>query len=389
MKKKIELSTPYFFGNEKKFIDKAIRSNWISSGGNMSRSFESKIKMITQKKYVLSLVNCSSALQLSVRLLKPSLNDEIIVPTTTFISTINAVIYNNCKPIFMDCDDNFLIDTNKIISFLKTQTFFERGYCYNKKTKKKIVGIILVDTFGNLNQQNKELIKICKKRNIKIILDSAESLGSSYKKKYGKNLNSNFAKYVCLSFNGNKIVTSGGGGAILFNDKKDYNKALYLSSQAKDNKTYFIHNEVGYNFRLSDLHSAIGLSQLKHLKKVIKKKNKIYEYYKKNLKKINGLRLLENPSYSKSNNWLNVLIIEKKYNIKKEKIIENFQKLGIETRSVWFPNHLQKPFKHFQGYKVKKAYGLYKKSLCLPSSYNLKISDQKRIISLLINKFKK
>lgn len=386
-KEKIELSRPYFFGDEKKFLLRTLENKWISSGGKFTRIFENKVKRLTQSKYVLGLVNCSFALQLAVRLLKPKLNEEILVPTITFISTINAVVHNYCKPIFIDTDDDFLIDTKKIIMFLQNNTFSKNNFCYNKKTKKKILGLILVDTFGNLNKPSKKLVNICKKKNIKIILDSAESLGSKYKKNKDKGFK-NFANFTCLSFNGNKLITSGGGGVILFNDKKNYNEAVYLASQAKDNKTYFIHNQVGYNLRLSDLHSAIGLSQLKYLDKVLLKKKKIHNQYKV-LNKIKGLRILENPSYSSSNNWLNILIIEKDYKIKKELIIEKFRKLGIETRSVWFPNHLQKPFKKYQKFKIEKAYELYKKSLCLPSSYDLKYSDQKKIISLLTNNFKK
>lgn len=388
MKKKIKLSSPHFFGNEIKLLKKCIKNQWISAAGKSSKIFENEIKKYTGSKYALGIINCTSALQLSIRLLNPKQNDEIIAPSITFISTINSIIYNNCKPLFMDCDENFLINTEKVIHFLKENTILKKGHCYNKKTKKRILGIILVHTFGNLVKINNKVLNECKKRNIKIIEDAAESLGSFYIKKNKKIHPGTISDYGCLSFNGNKIITSGGGGMIIFKDKKNWEKATYLSSQAKDDSTYFIHNEVGYNFRMSDLHSSIGLAQLSNLPKVLKKKKLIHKFYKDKIKKIKGLKILENPNYCNSNNWLNILLIEKEYDMSKKQIIEKFNNKGIETRSVWYPNHLQKPFITCQKYKITESSKLYEKSLCLPSSYDLKMVDQKKITDLLEKKFK-
>tara|TARA_B100001250_G_scaffold411871_1_gene441594 strand:- start:465 stop:1634 length:1170 start_codon:yes stop_codon:yes gene_type:complete len=388
MKYKIKLSAPYFFGNENKHLKECIKNKWISAAGRTTRIFENRIKRYTKSKYALGIINCTSALQLSVRLLSPEPEDEILTPSITFVSTINAVVYNNCKPIFMDCDKNFLIDTEKVIYFLKENTISKKGFCYNKKTKKRILGLILVHTFGNLVKINNKILSECKKRNIKIIEDAAESLGSFYIKNSKKVHPGTISDYGCLSFNGNKIITSGGGGMIIFKNKKNYKKAAYLSSQAKDDSTYFIHNEVGYNFRMSDLHSSIGLSQFNNLHKVLRKKKIIHNFYEKKINKIKGLKILKNPNYSNSNNWLNILIVEKDYGISKKKIIKKFNNHGIETRSVWYPNHLQKSFNTCQKYKITETFKLYEKSLCLPSSYSLKISDQKKIINLLVKKFK-
>ena len=192
-----------------------------------------------------------------------------------------------------------------------------------------------------------------------------------------------------MSFNGNKIITTGGGGAIVFKNLQLFKKANYLAAQAKDDSTYFIHNDVGYNFKISNLHSAIGIAQFSKLKSVLKKKETIHKLYKKELNKIEGLKILNKPNYCKSNFWLNILIIEeKKYGLSKDKIIELFKNRSVETRSVWHPNHLQKPFKKFENYQITKSYKMFKTSLCLPSSFNLSLKKQKIIINLLKNKFK-
>jgi len=192
-----------------------------------------------------------------------------------------------------------------------------------------------------------------------------------------------------LSFNANKIITSGGGGMIIFKDKNLYKKGIYLASQAKDNSTYFIHNTVGYNFRLSSLHSSVGSAQISQISKIIKKKKMIHDLYKKEINKINGLTILEQPHYCVSNFWLNILIIDRnKYGLSKDQIIKNFLGKKIETRSVWYPNHLQRPFKNFQKYKIKNSKKLYENSLCLPSSFNLRIKDQIKVINFLKKKFR-
>ena len=387
---KINLSAPYFFGNEIKNLKESVKKKWISSSGFASQHFENKVKKYINAKHALGIINCTSALQLSVKLLNPSANDEIIVPSITFIASVNAIIYNNCKPIFLDCNENLLLDTEKTLKFLNTQTFQLKGHCYNKKTKKKILAIIAVHTFGNLVKLDKKFVDICKKKNIKIIEDAAESLGSFYKRNRKKRHAATVGDINCLSFNANKIITAGGGGMIIFKNKKDYLRASYLSSQAKDDSTFFIHNEVGYNFRLSRLHSSVGLAQISQIDKIIKKKREIHNFYKDKLNNIKGLKILNQPDYCSSNFWLNILIIDKKkYKLSKNQIISKFKKKGIETRSVWFPNHLQKPFKNFQKYELDNSEKIYEKCICLPSSFNLNKKIQLKIINSLINKFKK
>ena len=381
----IKLSEPFFFGNELNYLKKCLKDEWISAWGELTTIFESKVKKFTNGKFNLGLINCTYALQLAIRLLNPKKEDEIILPSITFVSTANSVVYNNCKPIFMDCDDHLLLDKQKFFNFIQSSTYFKKGFTYNKRTKKRIIAIIIVNTFGNLFKYEIFFLSFCKKKNIKIIEDSAESLGSRYKNKKKIN-NINFS---CYSFNGNKLVTAGGGGIISTNNKKDFLKAKYLASQAKSDPINFIHNDIGYNFRISNLHASIGLAQLNNLSEVLKKKKIIHNLYIKELNNIPGLKILENPKYSISNNWLNILFIDKKkYGLDKKQVIKKFLNLNIETRSLWYPSHLQKPFKNFEKFNIKRSKDFFDRCLCLPSSFSLKTTDQKKIINCLKTKFK-
>ena len=388
--KKIPLSEPAFFGEEIKYIKNCVKSGWITTSGKYLNLFESKVKKITKSKYAVSLANGTSALQLSLSCLKPMYKDEVIVPSITFVATINAVKYNNCSPIFMDSDENFLIDKNKTLEFLKKNTYKKNGFTYNKKTKKRIIAIIIVHTFGNCVNLTKKIVSTFKNYNIKIIEDAAESFGSFFKEKKLISHSGTKGDIGCFSFNGNKIITSGGGGMIVTKNRNYYKKIFYLSTQAKNDPINFIHNEVGYNLRMTNLHAAIGLSQIKHLKKIINKRKKIHKAYLKNINPIPGLKLLRQTKNSFSNFWLNVLKVdESKFGSSKTKLIKHLLSKGIEVRSVWFPNHLQKPFIKNESYKIKNSHKLFKKSLCLPSSYTLSNKQLMFIIKLLKNYAKK
>lgn len=384
MKKQIPLSIPHLFGNEKKYVTNCITSNWIATSGKYISLFEKKFANLVKSKYAVACINGTSALHVALRLLKVQKGDEILVPSITFVATINSTIYNLCSPVFIDCDKYLNIDINKLTLFIKTKTYFKNGYSFNKVTKKKIIAIIVVHVFGNSVNLNNNFLKLCKSRNIKILEDAAESIGSYFLEKNKKIHTGTIGSLGCFSFNANKIITAGGGGMIVTNDKKHMNKARYLISQAKDDPDYFIHNDIGFNYKLTNIHSAIGLAQLEKLAKVLKKKKIISNFYKKNINKIKGLKILDKPKYSLSNNWMNVLIVdEKNYGKSKKKLMSILKKGGVDTRSVWFPNHLQKPFKKFQRFEVNLSYELFSKGICIPGSYSITRNDQEYILSIL------
>ena len=380
MKKKILLHPPTLGLKEKRYLIKTVSDNWISTAGPNILSFENKIKIYTKSKYCLSMANGTSAIHLALKAVGVEQDDEVIVPTLTFIASINPITYIKANPVFMDSDEYFNIDSKKTIEFLKNHTFMKTGYTYNKNTKKRISAIVPVHVWGNAVYLDKLFIE-CKKRNIKIVEDASESLGTWYTKgKFSRKHTGTIGDIGCLSFNSNKIITCGGGGAIITGSKKYYEKIKLLASQARIHKINFIHSDVGYNYRITSLHAAIGTGQIESIKKILIKKKKIREIYKKALfsRKIK-MNLL--PNYSNNNCWMNLVNLElNNFNKIYKKILE-LSKSKIETRPVWHLNHLQQPFTRFQSYKISVSKKLFENYICLPSGLSLKKKEVESIIN--------
>jgi dTDP-4-amino-4,6-dideoxygalactose transaminase len=308
--------------------------------------------------------------------------DEVIVPTLTFIAPINAVVYNSATPIFMDADNYYNIDSEKTIEFIENETVFKNGFTYNKTTDKKISAIIPVHVWGNAACLD-ELQPLCEDRNIFVVEDASESLGTVYSKgNYSGKHTGTIGRVGCLSFNGNKIITTGGGGMILTDDGQLAEKARYLTTQAKNDPVRYVHHEIGYNFRLTNIQAALGVAQLEQLPGFLERKLEIFQQYQTALQDIEGLHLADVPNYSNNNHWMNLLQIDcKEYGEDRETLMKQLEKNGIQTRPVWGLNHLQKPYKNCQSYRIEHANELVEKSLCLPSSTNLNHAE----IDILIN----
>jgi len=383
--KTIPLSEPYIIGNEITYIKNSIQKRELTFG-KYCNLFNNSIKKLTKSKYSILCSSGTAALHISMKVAGVKEDDEVIVPTLTFIATINSIAYNNASPIFMDTDDYFNLDEDKSISFIKKNTYFKNGYSYNKKTKKRISALIIVHVWGNAAKVNK-LIKLCRIKNIKVIEDATESLGTFYKKNNKKYKHTGtIGDLGCISFNGNKIITAAGGGAIISNNKKYIEKANYYINQSKDNELFYIHNEIGFNYRLSNVQSAIGFAQLKSLNKIINYKKKIRDKYINAFKYNNNFAIYSSPDYSINNNWMNLLKlkkINKKYNVKS--IISYLIKNKVQARPIWQLNHKQKMYKKCQTYNIYNANNQINNSICLPSSATLKNFEINKIINLLIN----
>ena len=381
---KIPLSVPSLNGNEWQYVKECLDTEWLSSAGKYVDLFEQKITEYTGSKYAIACVNGTAALQVSLRLAGVGAGDEVIVSTLTFIASVNAITYNNATPIFMDADKYYNLDSEKTIEFIKNETVFKNGFTYNKKTNNKITAIIPVHVWGNACWLD-SLIELCNKQNIAIVEDAAESLGTLYSAgKYKGKHTGTIGKLGCLSFNGNKIITTGGGGMILTDDKILAEKAKYLTTQAKDDSIRYVHDEIGYNFRLTNIQAALGMAQLEQLPKILKRKKEIYDFYHKEIEKIDGLSLSKVPDYADNNHWLNLLQIDNSnYSEDREELMKRLEDNGIQTRPVWKLNHEQKPYKEYQNYKNENANKLVAKSLCLPSSSNLTNENIEKIINQL------
>lgn len=384
MKNDIPLSVPLIKGNEWKYVKECLDTEWISSAGKFVEKFEINISDYTGSKHAIACVNGTSALQISLKIAGVYPGDEVIVPTLTFIAPINAVAYNGANPIFMDSDNYYNINSEKTIEFINRETEYKNGFTFNKKTKNKISAIIPVHVWGNAVWLD-DLITLCKERNIAVVEDASESLGTFYSKgAYSKKHSGTIGRLGCISFNGNKIITTGGGGMIITDDEKLAQKAKYLTTQAKDDPVRYIHDEIGYNFRLTNIQSAVGVAQLEQLPDFITTKRDIHNLYKEGINNIEGLSIADVPNYAQNNYWLNILQIDKKeYAENLESIMAKLGKEAIQTRPVWKLNHLQKPYNNCQNYNIEIAKELINISLCLPSSTNINNSEIEYILDRL------
>ncbi len=376
----IPLSVPHIFGKEWRYVKRCIDTGWVSTAGQYVNELEKKIAALTQAKYAVACSSGTVALQVALEIVGVKKGDEVIVPTVTFIAPVNAVRYCGAEPIFMDADEYFNIDVDKVLAFLKNNTVQKNGRCFNKKTKKVISAVIPVHIFGNAADLYR-LIPECKKRNIKVVEDATESLGTVYKT--GKHTGT-LGEMGCYSFNGNKIITAGGGGMIVTNNSSYAYQAMYLTTQAKDDGLYYIHNNVGYNYRLNNLQAAMGVAQLECLGKVLKRKAANFDLYKKEVKKIKGLWIPQRPAYARNNNWMYPLCIDEKiYGRTRDELLTLFKQESIEVRPLWQLNHLQKPYRGNEVYKIIHAPELLEVTLNLPCSYGLTKEQIYRVVGLL------
>jgi perosamine synthetase len=359
------LHEPSLRGNEWKYVKKTLDDNFVSTAGPFVEKFENKLQKYTKSKYVISTSSGTSALHLSLVVNGVKKDDEVLVPTITFAATANAVMYLGAKPHFVDSEFETLgIDHKKLDLYLKKITKKKGKYFFNKKTNKRLKAIIPVHVFGNICKIDK-LIEIAKKYNLSVIEDATEAVGSFYKKKHA----GTFGSTGCLSFNGNKILTTGAGGALLTNNKNLAKKIKHLSTTAKiKHKWEFIHDEVGYNYRMPSINAALGLAQLENLKKILISKKKLYLKYCRMFENENDYYLVKNPYKSSSNNWLNTLFLKKPSIKFRNKILKVAHKNKIFLRPVWKPLHTLKHFCKMPKMNLEKSNIIYKSCINLPSS---------------------
>ena len=383
----IPLCVPSIRGNEWKYIKECLDTEWVSSAGAYVEKFEKELSNYTGAQYGVACINGTAALHVALRIVGVKEGDEVIVPTITFIAPVNAVRYLGGNPVFMDCDEYYNIDVEKTIEFINKETTFKNGCVYNKHTNSRISAMIPVHIYGNAVQLH-ELAQICKEKNIGIVEDATESLGTFYNdgRLKGKHTGT-IGDIGCISFNGNKIITTGSGGMILTDDPKYAERAKYLTTQAKDDDVRWIHNEIGYNFRLTNIQAALGVAQLEQLPKYLKIKRNNYQTYKNEIDKMPGLHLADVPEYATSNYWMYPVQIDKSvYGKDREELMSYLAGRKIQTRPVWYLNHRQKPYEDCQHYKIEMAYKMWEKTVNIPCSVNLKKEEMHRVIQELRNR---
>ena len=359
------LHEPYFCGNEWKYVKKTLDDNYVSSIGSFVDKFEDQIKKFTKSKYAISVVNGTEALHLGLVACGVKKNDEVFVPTITFAGTANAITYSGAVPHFVDSELETLgIDPIKLEKYLKEISIKKGKFYFNKKTNRRISAIIPVHVFGNICQID-EILKIAKKYNLIVIEDAAEALGSFFHNKHA----GTFGMVGCFSFNGNKILTTGGGGAIITNNKLLAKKIKHLSTTAKINDPWeYIHDAIGYNFRMPNLNAALGCAQLENLNKFLQAKRKLFNIYEKEFKLVEDIRIIKEKKFSKSNYWLNTIFIKNLSIKKRNQILKFAHKNNFFLRPVWRPLHTLKHFKKMPKMHIDVATKIYKSCINLPSS---------------------
>ena len=370
--KAISLSAPVLGEAEWHYVRQCLESGWISTAGPLVEKFEHQVCMVTGAKYAVACSSGTAALHICLIIAGVEFGDEVIVPTVTFIAPVNAVKYVGAEPVFMDCDEYFNIDADKTICFIENETYFENGFTYNSRTRRRIRAIVPVHVLGNAVDIER-LLDVCRERNIAVVEDASESLGTFYTcGKLSGRYTGTVGDVGCYSFNANKIVTAGGGGMIVTDNCEYAERAKYLTTQAKDDSHRYIHNEIGYNYRLTNLHAAIGIAQFERLSEYIDARRSNFEFYKNAIVDVPGLLIAEVPPYASNNHWLAALVVnQEQYGSDKNEVMACLAAKGIESRPLWYPNHMQQPYRNSQSYAIDKAHTVCQKTVLLPSSADL------------------
>lgn len=375
----IPLCIPNLGGNEMQYVEQALKEGWVSSIGPNVRKFEELFAAYVGTKYAVACVSGTAALHISLIVCGVMPGDEVLAPNLTFVAPINAIRYANAIPVFMDSDwASFGIDVNKLYSFIQEETRFENGFTYNKKTGRCIRAIVPMHALGYPVDMD-PLLKICEERNITVIEDATESLGAEYK---GVRTG-NFSKVACFSFNGNKIMTTGGGGMIVTNDAALAQRAKHLTTQAKRDPLEYDHDEIGYNYRLVDILAALGIAQLEQMDKFVAAKRDNHAYYKSQIDHIPGFELHAEAPNARSNYWFYSLVRDEEHPLKVMDIVHKLLEIKIQTRPIWRLMNSLPMFSEFQSYHCDVSQEIFDRVISLPCSTHLTWPEIDRVCTAL------
>lgn len=390
MKKSIGLSVPNIEVEPAiKNLRECLKSGWVSTGGRFIPEFEEKLARYVGVEEAVGIQSGTEGLHVALRVLGVKRDEEVITPTLTFIAAVNPVKYLEAEPIFIDCDDSFCIDPIKLEKFCKEECFIKGENLYNKKTNKLIRAVVVVHVFGNMADMEK-ILEIAHKYKLKVLEDATEALGTKYTKgKFAGKFAGTMGDMGVYSFNANKIITTGGGGMVVSKDRELLKETRFLSTQAKTNPLYFIHDEIGYNYRMLNIQAALGTCQIDRLETFIETKIKNFNRYKSAIDNIEGLTLIPFNDGIRANHWFYSVLVEKeKYGLDKDELLQKLVDEGIQTRPIWGLIHEQKPFVNNEAYKMEKSTYFYKRILNIPCSTNLLEEDVDFVI-LKLKEFRK
>ena len=371
----IPLSIPNFDGNEKKYVMEAIDTAWVSTAGKQIEKFENQVAEYVGAAGAVACQSGTAGLHLAMLSLGIERDDIVLVPTLTFVAAANPVKYIGATPIFMDCDEYLTIDPHKVATFCQQECEILQGTLVHKKNKKKVKAIVAVHVFGNM--ANMELLmEIANKYHLLVIEDATEALGTYYTEGvYAGRYAGTIGDVGVYSFNGNKIITTGGGGMIVSNNWTLLDECKHLSTQAKVDPLYFDHDEIGYNYRMTNLQAALGLAQLEQIEKFVQIKKNNYELY--NSLEISLLPFRKNirPNY-----WFYAYQTDDR-----DGLIRYLNDKGIQSRPIWKLIHTLKPYENDRSYHIDRANTYYKRIINIPCSSNLTESDVAYVVECIKN----
>jgi perosamine synthetase len=370
----IPLSVPHIRGKEWDYVKECLDGEWVSSAGPFVDRFEREFAAYVGSRHAVACSSGTAALHVALLLAGVKPGDAVLVPTLTFIASVNAIRYCGAEPVFLDCDENYNLEPMEALELLKNGCSGGR----------RIAAILPVHVFGNAVFLE-PILEAARELNVPVIEDAAESLGTRYLPTAGRITASRHTGTAglmgCFSFNGNKIVTTGGGGMLVTDNDELARKARYLTTQAKDDEARFVHNEVGFNYRLTNVQAAIGSGQLEKIDEYKKKKKEIFLKYEAALNEVPGLTVATTPAFSENNYWMPCLQIDKeKYGEDREQLMARLGKARIQARPVWELSHRQKPYSSCERGKLSTAERLHEITLNIPCSVGLTDAQQNRVI---------
>ena len=380
----IPLSVPNFSGHEKEYVNDAVVSEWVSTGGSLVPKFEQAVADYVGMPRAVACNSGSSGLHLAMMMAGIGRGDEVLAPTLTFIAAVNPIRYAGAEPIFIGCDDSLCLSPALAEEYLSANAEMQDGRCVSKITGAHIKALVVVHVFGNLADME-GIMDLAARWNLLVIEDSTEALGTRCDTgRYAGKFAGTIGDVGVYSFNGNKIITTGAGGMVVSNHADWAEHAKHLSTQAKADELNFVHDEVGYNYRMTNLQAALGLAQLEQLEGFIAHKIEMYEFYRQALDGKNHYRILPFKNGVRSNHWFYSLYVEDSHPLGRDEIIRRLSEEKIQTRPIWALIQDQADYPRNQRYGDELAYDYLHHVVNLPCSTNLSKEDAQRVVDVLL-----
>lgn len=372
----VPLAVPHLGGNEWAYVKECLDTNWVSSAGSFVTRFEAMVAEYVGGKHAVATSSGTAALHVALLAAGVEPNDEVVVPTLTFIAPANAVRYVGAWPVFVDAEpDYWQLDPAILADFLANGCQQHGGQLYNKSSGRRVKAIIPVHLLGHPCDMD-PILELARRYSLVVVEDATESLGSKYKGRMVGNL----GDIACFSFNGNKIITTGGGGMIVTSNQEWADRASYLTTQAKDDPVEYIHHEIGYNYRLTNIQAALGCAQLEQLQQHMDFKRRVAEKYANRLTQIGGLTPMSQAPWAEGVFWLfTVLVDQETFGMDSRALLDRLGEQGIQARPLFQPLHLGRAHQESQVYQQGVAQNLFRDALSLPCSVGLNQNDLDRV----------